>query len=536
MKKDERKASATVRHEHSISGTPPRWTAWVFCFCLVVLALWVMGNVRAIDLDIFHEMALFRAALDQGTIPTEDVFAYTPTVSPSVHHEWGMGAVLYLLTVTLGLGSHGLVLLRLGLLGFIAVACVAIARLRGAGTTDLALAAPLAILLFWPGLSPVRAHMFTFAFLALLLYFLEVDRRGARWWLLAWPVMFIAWLNLHGGFVVGGGMLGLYTVERFVREKARGGWQKALKRTWHLGAAVAATLPLLLINPYGLDYIPYLWHALLLDRPMIPEWAPLWDARFGGVPLFLFGVSVLLLLYTLIRGRRYWRQQPGILLVFVAGLAALDSIRILPIYMVVWMSYVPAGLARTPFSPLLRGLWQRYARPAGATLAAAASVGLWQIGISGAFALELPTQGEGYRQHYPAGAVAYLEEEGFEGNLMTPFGVGAYVSWHLYPEVKVGMDSRYEVAYPPELVQETMRIYQGEGDWREFLDRFPTDAVLAPAEGPLDSLLVEAGRSPDARWVQIYRDDAYAIFAGTQIAAALSRLDRRGERIPGGFP
>ena len=520
----------------TVLGIPSRWPGWAFCFALAVLALWVLGNVRVIDLDVFHQMALIRAALERAAIPTEDVFAYTTTVTPSVHHEWGMGAVLYFLTVTLGLGAHGLVLLRLGLLAVTATACVSIARLRGAGGTDLGLTAPLAILLFWPGLSPVRAHMFTFAFLAVLLLFLELDRRGVRWWLLAWPIMFVAWLNLHGGFVVGAGMLGLYTAERFVREKAGEGWQAALQRTWHLGAAAVSTLPLLLINPYGLDYVPYLWHALLLDRPMIPEWAPLWDSRFRGAPLFLFGVSVLLFLYSLLRGQRYWRKKPGVVLVLVAGLAALDSIRILPIYMVVWMAYVPAALARTPFSPLLHGLWQRYARQAGATMTALAGVGLWHVGLHGAFTLELPTQGDGYRQHYPAGAVTFLQQEEFEGNLMTPFGVGAYVSWHLHPEVKVGMDSRYEVAYPPDLVEEAMRVYGGEGDWSGFLDRFPTDAVLVAAEGPFDGLLVEAEEFSNNRWIQIYRDDAYAIFAGDHIAGDLPKIDRRSQRIRGTFP
>ena len=520
----------------SPSPHPPQWTAWAYWFALAVLGLWVLGNVRVIDLDIFHEMALIRAALGMGSIPDEDIFAYTSTVSPSVHHEWGMGAVLYFLTVFLGLGSHGLVLLRFALLGVIVAACIGSARRRGAGGVDLALLAPLAVLLFWPGLSPVRAHMFTFAFLAVLLYFLELDRDGVRWWLLVWPLMFVAWLNVHGGVVVGGGMLGLWTLERLVREKAASSWRNALSRTWHLGAAAFATLPLLLVNPYGLDYIPYLWHALRLDRPMMPEWSPLWAATFGGVPLFLFGVSVLLVVYTALRAPRYWREEPGILLVIVAGLAALDSIRILPIYTVVWMCYVPSALARTPFSPFLERLWRRNAAPVAAILGVIAGLGLWQIGLTQAFSLELPTQGEGYRQHYPAGAVEYLQEEGFAGNVMTPFGVGAYVSWHLFPQVKVGVDSRYEVAYTPELVEQAMRIYQGDGDWREFLDQFPTDLVLTPVGGPLDSLLVEAEGGSDSGWAQVYRDDAFAIFAGHHVKHALSPMDRRGEPILGVFP
>ena len=522
-------------HVRTPTDRPPAWTEWAYCFALALFGLWVLGYVRVIDLDIFHEMALIRAALQLGSLPVEDIFAYTSTISPSVHHEWGMGAVLYFLTVFLDLGSHGLVLLRLALLGVVVTACVATARLRGSGGVELALFAPLAIILFWPGLSPVRAHMVTFAFLAILLYLLELDRGGTRWWLLLWPVLFVIWLNVHGGFVVGAGMLGLYTLERLVRERQGRNWRAAVASTWHLGAATGATLPLLLVNPYGVDYIPYLWHALLLNRPMMPEWAPLW-APGRGAALLLFAVSVVILLYSLFRGRPYWRDEPGLLLVLVAALAALDSIRILPIYMVVWMSYVPAALATTPLAPMVRGWWRRHAKAIAPVAVVLAAVGLWNAGAANAFVLTLPTAGEGYRQHYPAGAVAYLENTGFEGNLMTPFGVGAYVSWHLHPEVKVGMDSRYEVAYPPALAEEAMRIYAGEGTWENFLDRFPTDAVLVPADGPLDGSLVEAAQSADPRWVEVYRDDAYAIFAGDHIASFLPRTDRRGQNIPGRFP
>ena len=45
-----------------------------------------------VDPDIWHEMALFREALALGYLPLADQFAYTPTVYPSVHHEWGTGA------------------------------------------------------------------------------------------------------------------------------------------------------------------------------------------------------------------------------------------------------------------------------------------------------------------------------------------------------------------------------------------------------------------------------------------------------------
>ena len=81
---------------------------------------------------------------------------------------------------------------------------------------------------------------------------------------------------------------------------------------------------------------------------------------------------------------------------------------------------------------------------------------------------------------YPVGAVNFLKESQFEGNLMTPFGMGAFVSWNLYPEVKVSIDSRYEAAYPPGAVEASFDFYDAKAGWQQTLDSHGTDAVLIP--------------------------------------------------------
>ena len=54
------------------------------------------------DPDSYHEMALFRDWLRAGVFPLGDVFAFTPTVFPAVHHEWGSGALMYFYAMVLG--------------------------------------------------------------------------------------------------------------------------------------------------------------------------------------------------------------------------------------------------------------------------------------------------------------------------------------------------------------------------------------------------------------------------------------------------
>jgi hypothetical protein len=113
---------------------------------LALLALAVLllaGMAPSVDLDVWHAMALFREALREGWIPYQDRLAYTPTVSPTVHHEWGAGAITYVLGIRYGVA--GLQLLRLVLVLATVVVTVRVARERGAGTPVLQALAVLGI-------------------------------------------------------------------------------------------------------------------------------------------------------------------------------------------------------------------------------------------------------------------------------------------------------------------------------------------------------------------------------------------------------
>ena len=511
-----------------------RISGWAVCVGLVGSGLGLLSYFRSVDLDLFHEMAWFREALTLRAIPTEDVFAYTPTVSPVVHHEWGTGAITYLLTVTLGTGSWGLALLRILLLAGVAFLCMAIARRRGAGVRELVAAAPVGIMMMLPGLSPVRAHMFTFLLLAVLLYVLERERHGSRIWSLAWIPLCVVWVNVHGGVVVGIGMLGLYTAERFVQNALTQDLPTAFYQTRYLLVSLLLTPVLLLINPFGWDYLPYLWHAIQMDRPMIAEWSPLWQVGFGKIGLPVLLAALLSTGYS-IRNFHHWRSSLGLSMVLMAAVFGLQSVRLLPLFAIVWMAYVPAALTSTPLATLIRVWWERYRLAISAGFLCIGVLGLWRASHHNPFAVIVPGTPE-TTSNFPVGAVEYLATQGFQGNLMTPFAAGAYVSWHLYPAVRVGLDSRYEVAYPPEFVEEALAVYRGDAEWQGFLDRYPTHAVLTPALGSLDSALVDAAAQGDTRWFEVYRDDAYSIFARDDRARAMPVVDHRGKMIRGSFP
>jgi hypothetical protein len=222
---------------------------------------------------------------------------------------------------------------------------------------------------------------------------------------------------------------------------------------------------------------------------------------------------------------------PGGSILAASAYLAASHERHVSIYALVWFAYVPALVAATPFG---RRLEDRMASPAGLPAHAATLMALavalslfmarhpWRLGVPG-------TTPDGAPAPYPVGPVDYLAAHRVSGNLLVPFGVGAFVSWKLHPAIKVSIDSRYEVAYRPELLLTHLDFFAARPGWRAFLEEHPTDLVLAPATAPVVQAL-----TTQTPWTIVYRDDAYALFARPGLP--LPYIDRRDHRNVGTFP
>lgn len=527
-------------------------------FGLLGMALAVIGDVTIVDLDLYHEMAIFRSMLQVGSMPRADVFAYTPTHPLVVHHEWGTGAAFYLLTVSAGLGAAGLVAAKYLLSFAIVLGCYANARQRGAELAVFAFLAPLALGLGWIGFTTVRAQVFTLLFLVILLFFLNVDGRGRRWWIWGWlPLVFI-WANLHAGVLVGLGILAIDIVARFFEAwRDRGTMLEACRDTRYLLVVGAASLATLQLTPYGWDYVPYLIRAVLMERPLIQEWKPLWQVedwqRISGYLL-----SALIASYGIWRsgiggsetgrGRAQRMFEPAVLL--VSAWMAASHVRHLSIYAAAWICLVPSMIQATPLGAAMQRSWRNRAVWLVVIWTA---IGVW--GVSHAvhhefWRLQIPTDPARARPGapiYPVGAVEYLRSHDFTGNLMVPFTAGAFVSWQLAPAVKVSNDSRYEVAYPSGLIEEIAALYEGASGWQSTLEKYPTHAVLVPRGAPLEELLLNqtsqasgdaqpAEQFREGRWRKVYQDAGYALFVDPVRFPTLPVRDRSDEIIRGEFP
>lgn len=498
----------------------PRAVVVLWAMAMLGLVLLKVAPLTFVDPDLWHQMSLARELWTTGRMPMVDVFAYTPTLRPLVHHEWGAG-VIALATARVGGGALFLILKYAIVAGVLAL-CVRAARRRGADAATLLACALPAILAAHYGFTTIRAQLWTMLALALLMNALADDEAGRRRWILAWPLVQLLWLNVHAGFVVGLGFLGLWAIERAVRREP----------FVHVAAVTVVAAALTLVNPWGVDYPHYLLRGLLHERSNITEWAPLWvDLGRRWADLATWGAMLSLAVYALLaRGLHACRGMPIVAASFVFALLHQRHITILA---VTWFAFVTPWLATTPLADRLRQLVVRRA-PLFAVLGALAFMVWTSVGMLGQpWALRLPADREARQSGwptYPVGAADYLTEVGFRGNVMTPFVEGAYMMWRLHPHgARVSYDGRFEAAYVGTVSADHSRFYSAAPGWEAVLRAYPTDVVLVPRH----FAVVERVQSR-AGWKIVYGDDLYVLVARADLD--LPFVDRRGTTFDESFP
>jgi hypothetical protein len=446
--------------------------------------------------DLWAKLAIGSSLWNTGHLPRHDVFAFTPTLPQYMDHEWGAGAVFYALLQCFGPSS--LIVLRMVLaLGLLALGFLAGRRQGCDGNMLLLLAVPCAACILTGYIPVARSHVFTFFLFAAFLFCLEELRRGARWPAAALPALMLVWTNLHGGFVAGLGVLFIYCGDAVV----------ARKRVALMLGIAAACGAVTLVNPYGLDFWRYMVPALLHPRLRIPEWRPL--PPLARDDFWGFRVLFVLTVFAVAAGWR--RAGPK----NWAGLAALA--------VTAWMGW--RSRRHGPFlgaaalacaGPYFQALWARRFNLLPSAVLLYTAIALWAAVrfLPGASLYPLAPIGED-----PVREADILSRAGAAGNAATPFAWGSYVSWRLYPNIKVSMDGRYETAYPESTFDLNNAFYDHRGDWLRLCRLFKVDYVILDLQSePLRAEDVEA-----AGYVMIWKQDKLSALLCLPEHAALLR-------------
>lgn len=509
-------------HAEQHAGQSPRpnrdWYIFAGLLGLASFAV-ILAFHNLTDGDLWARLAAGAAVFETGRPLARDIFAFTPILPKWIDHEWGTGVVFFACLKWLGPAS--LLWLKI-LLGMAALGLALFAGWRlGGRRASLLLLAPVAGSAILPGFIPVvRSHVFTYALFALLAVILEAMRNGRRWPALAVPFIMLVWIDLHGGFVAGLGLIGVYTLAAIVtRNHARIFLLTAL-----------AILPALLITPYGLDFWRYLIPALLHKRELIVEWGPmplLKQDIFVG-----FRVACAMALIVVIAG---WRRNagrhswPALVMLILTAVLAWRHQRHAPFFGVMLAVVVPAYLeplfVRAFAMPGFGAL--RRITPAILVVALHAVLACLTLGIFLPATNWCPAAPDGF---CPAKGTAILRQSGLTGNLAVSFRWGSYAAWCLHPRIKISMDGRYEETYPESTLHLNEGFFNKHGaDWQKLVRDYKVDFIIVETARTrlTDEDLGALG------YQLICRERTYALWS---LAEHAPRLIKTRDELPSNLP
>ena len=457
--------------------------------------------MRRADPDLFGYLASGRLFVEQGGLTTQDPFAYTSAGFHWVTFDTASHVLLWL--AYRFAGPIGLITLKC-LVGGVALAFLAAAVSAACGKPHvwvpvfvLCASAVSRFFLF-------RPQLFTFAFFAVFVavLFRHLAGRPARLWVL--PLVMLVWANLHGGFVAGLGAIGLaIAICASQRMPTKPLWTA-------LGSCVAVTF----VNPMG----PKLWGYVVTElahgtnRRYTVEWGPasLGTDAWSAVTLTLIAAALLGVTWfactnapSSVRTTRLACALSAVPLVVMAYV----SVRHVPLA-AIWAAPVIARLASDALeSAAFRRVW--FAFQGLAVLPAC----LTAMFVFGSPQPVISADGGALGSRHPCSATEFLKANRLSGNVFAPLWWGSYLTWELYPSIRVSMDGRNISLYPDRMVVENFDFYLNDASEAD-LDaplRYATNFVLVPADSPVLSRL-----ATDRRWRQVFRDGDAALFARSE--------------------
>lgn len=473
----------------------------VFSFPMM-LATALVGRVFyetctfSVDPDLWWHLKTGETILQTHHWPTTDPYSFTVFGQPWMAAEW-LGDIVFAVVARMG-GVRALDLFLIGLGSAILIALYILATLRS-GNSKAALVAVVLISLLATASFNLRPQMFGYLFLVLTLIVLERFRQGhkrALWFL---PPLFLIWINTHGSWIIGLGVIfvfwaaGIFRIRMGQLESEL--WTPADRR--RISFIFLLCLLALPLTPYGTKMAMYPYEVaskLPLSVANISEWLPMPFNLLGGK--FFLGI-VIALFFAQAALRLRWRIDEFVLFLFGAAIACIH-VRFL-------LLFVPFT---TPLLATILARWvPRYDR--GKDIYALNAV--LMAAIAGAMLYYLPSTTyveRKVKEQFPVDAVEYMARHRVPGPTFDAYGFGGYLVWKGHP---VFIDGRSELYERGGILADYLRIANVKPGAVAVLRLYGIESVVVENNAHLATLLSD---SPE--WKRVYTDNLSVIYVRLQ--------------------
>lgn len=430
---------------------------------LILLALGIVAFFKAViflDPDFGWHLRMGELIMQKG-IPLTDPFSYTMPSYHFIDHEWLINVL-----ITIGyksIGIYGLSLIFT--LIFVLALFIAIPKqFKNYASLPLVLAGALML-----GFFGIRTQVITWFFLSVILRIVFDDNLWKKWKFFL-PLLFIPWVNLHGGFAAGVAILFLVFLFKTVQNR---------KFDFAYFAIFLLSVAFTFFNPYG----PRIWWEIWMQasdgnlRWNIAEWAPA-VFYFDFAFLILFALSLFLVF-------KYRAKIAGVkILIYLFLLAmAISSIRNLPLW---GLSAILITSAAIKF--LVDEVKKnKYGRQRLKTVEKVLFVAILFVFAYESYANLNSALAFSEQNFYPVNAVRFLNKYKLNGNLFTSYNYAGYVLWKV-PTKKDFIDGRMPSwrrsgFYPNEsnyAFKDYLNMLSSDGLFKKMLQEYNIHYVLFP--------------------------------------------------------
>ena len=499
----------------------------IFVFLLWSLLAGALSSRPLADPDIGWHIRTGELILATHSLPRTDPFSSTmhgqawfawewlyDVALGALHRACGLNGVVWLCAVIVATTFTFLLaqLLRRGTALLLAIALMLLAE------------AAATIHLF------ARPHIVSWLFA--LAWFVALERWESgnipQWLPWFFPASTLLWVNLHGEWLLGFALLGIYLLTSIVESLRAADPFVALRashRARAMALAGAASALTTLANPFGWRLHAHIYRYLT-DRYLMNRISEFRSPDFHGWAQRCF-VIILLLTFLAFAGQRRKIRIGHLLVLLLAVYAGLLSSRNLPVSSMLlvliigpmlWEGLISIAGRAGAWKPLRVGMSRMVAfsnRMGAQELTLRGH--LWAL-VSAVVALAICLHGGslGSRRlieaHFdakkvPVGAVDFLQQESSREPIFSTDSWGGYVIYRLYPTRQVVVDDRHDL-YGSDRVREILVLMQGEPGWHDMLEKWHIQTVLLSPNSTLSNLLRELPQ----QWCVAYEDKVAVVY------------------------
>ena len=474
-------------------------TLFIFCigFCCI--------NCTP-DNDLWARLIVGQHIVEKLSVPKFDFLSYTPT-HPWYDHEWGASIFFYIALKYFG--HSGLILLKGILVALTLFFCFKTVELRKPLSTVsynilyfvcmfLAMQKSLG--------ATVRCLLFTCLFFSIFLYILERARLGKQKSLIFLPILMLLWSNIHGGCLSGIGLLGIYIVGEYLNKKP------ILNYIYTL----LASLGVLFINPYGWEYVKFLFMAGTMDRSLITEWQNSFCARFlyeyKQYKSYLFAMITIIITYFIKTKPNYEKiDKTKMLLLLAMTYLSITKIRHQSFFVLTvgTLYYDEFYYLFNNVVAKIKEIFNINNKEIIEIFVSMKEIVVYLLIIVMALPPILNTKKQITitTTEYPRYAIEFLRINNITGNLLINFDWGSYAAYKLYPHNLIYMDGRYEEVYPVKVFEDLKDFHLVKNDWYKIIRNYKTDVMILEKKYDVYTAILN---HPD--WSLIFENNLSGVF------------------------